>query len=48
MKQSVKKMQLLKLTSEIGVCSTVVERVTLMQVYAGSSPTSVDHRKALI
>ena len=30
------------------VCSTVVERATYMRVYAGSSPTSADHRKELI
>ena len=32
----------------LGVCSTVVERATYMRVYAGSSPTSADHRKELI
>ena len=31
-----------------GVRSTVVERATYMRVYAGSSPTSTDHRKELI
>ena len=30
------------------VRSTVVQRVTHMRVYAGSSPTSTDHRKELI
>ena len=30
------------------VASTVVERVTYIQVYASSSLTSVDHRKELI
>ena len=32
----------------VGVRSTVVERGTYMRVYAGSSPTSADHRKELI
>ena len=32
----------------VGVRSTVVERATYMRVYAGSSPTSADHRKELI
>ena len=32
----------------VGVHSTVVERLTYMRVYAGSSPTSADHRKELI
>ena len=31
-----------------GVRSTVVERVTHMRVYAGSSPTGADHRKEFI
>ena len=35
-------------TSNVGVRSTVVERATYMRVYAGSSPTSADHRKELI
>ena len=32
----------------VGVRSTVVEGATYMRVYAGSSPTSADHRKELI
>ena len=32
----------------INVRSTVVERATHMRMYAGSSPTSVDHREELI
>ena len=32
----------------VGVSSTVEERATYMRVYAGSSPTSADHRKELI
>ena len=32
----------------VGVHSTVVERVTYMRVYAGSSPTNADHRNELI
>ena len=31
----------------VGVHSTVVERATYIQVYAGSSPTGADHRKEL-
>ena len=27
----------------VGICSTVVEWATHMRMYAGSSPTSVDH-----
>ena len=34
--------------SKVGVRSTVVERATYMLVFAGSSPTSADHRKELI
>ena len=32
----------------LGFHSTVVERVTHMRVYAGSSPTGADHRKEFI
>ena len=32
----------------VGVCSTVEERETHMRLYAGSSPTKVDHREGFI
>ena len=32
----------------IKICSTVIERATHMQMYAGFSPTSADHNKKLI
>ena len=34
--------------TQMTIRSTVVERATYMRVYAGSSPTSADHRKELI
>ena len=36
------------ITFFVSVSSTVVEQATYMRVYAGSSPTSADHRKELI
>ena len=36
------------LVEQLGIHSTVVEPATHMWVYAGSSPTSADHRKELI